>query len=77
VRTTLVAHITIDSKAWQRVCDRAAMQGRPLPVMLGDLLEIATAEQLPDVPKVDEGYEPPPLARLFLRRHDDLQTYRD
>ncbi len=77
MKTTLQALITIDPVAWKRVCSLAARQGRSLPVVLGDLLDAASTEPVAEMPKAGEAYQPPPLARLFLRRHTDIRPYQD
>ena len=77
MKTTLQASISIEAAAWNRVRSLAARKHRPLPDVIGDLLDEASAESEPDVPKVDEPYEAPPLLRLFLRRHPEVQPHED
>jgi hypothetical protein len=77
MKTELQAHISIDQRAWNRVRKLAASENRPLPVVIGDLLEKASAEPEADLPKIEEPYEPPPLVRLFLRRHPETQVPQD
>ncbi len=77
MKTTLQASITIEAAAWNRVRSLAARTQRPLPDVIGDLLDEASAEPEPDVPKVDEPYEAPPLLRLFLRRHPEVRPPED
>ncbi len=77
MKTTLHASISIEAAAWKRVRRLAARKQRPLPDVIGDLLEEASAEPELDVPKVDEPYEAPPLLRLFLRRHPEVRPPQD
>jgi len=77
MKTTLQASISIESAAWNRVRSLAARKQRPLPEVIGDLLDKASAEPELDVPKIDEPYEAPPLARLFLRRHPEVGPIED
>ena len=77
VKTTITAQISIDDVAWRRVRKLAAQQGRPLPEVLGRLLDQASAEPAPQRPKVEAPYEPPALLRLWLRRHPDTVVERD
>jgi len=77
MKTTLQASITIEAAAWNRVRSLAARKRRPLPDVIGDLLDEASAEPEPDVPKVDEPYEAPQLLRLFLRRHPEVRPPED
>jgi len=77
MKTTLQASISIESAAWNRVRRLAARKQRPLPDVIGDLLDEASAEPEPDLPKVDEPYEAPPLLRLFLRRHPEVRPPED
>ncbi len=77
MKTTLQASITIEAAAWNRVRSLAARKQRALPDVIGDLLDEASAEPEPDVPKVDEPYEAPPLLRLFLRRHPEVRPPED
>lgn len=75
-KTNITALISIDRIAWRRVQDLAARQGRPLPDVLGQLLDEASAEPSNLTPK-DDPYEPPSLLRLWLRRHPDTVVERD
>jgi hypothetical protein len=77
VKTTITAQISIDDVAWRRVRKLAAQQSRPLPEVLGQLLDQASAEPAPQRPKVEAPYEPPALLRLWLRRHPDTVVERD
>ncbi len=77
MKTTLLASISIEAAAWNRVRSLAAREQRPLPDVIGDLLDEASAEAELDVPKVDEPYEAPPLVRLFLRRHPEVRPPED
>lgn len=77
MKTTLQASISIEPTAWNRVRRLAALKHQPLPDVLGELLDTASAEPQPDVPKIDEPYEPPALLRLFLRRHPESQPPED
>jgi macrodomain Ter protein organizer (MatP/YcbG family) len=77
MKTTLQASISIEAAAWNRVRSLAARRHRSLPDVIGDLLDEASAESEPDVPKVDEQYEAPPLLRLFLRRHPEVRPHED
>ena len=77
MKTTLQASISIEAAAWNRVRRLAARKQRPLPDVIGDLLDEASAEPEVEVPKVDEPYEAPPLLRLFLRRHPEVRPLED
>lgn len=77
MKTTLQASISIEFVAWNRVRSMAARKNRPLPEVIGELLDEASAETEPDVPKIDEQYEAPPLLRLFLRRHPEVGPHED
>lgn len=77
MKTTLQASITIEAAAWNRVRSLAARKQRPLPDVIGDLLDEASAEPELDVPKIDEPYEAPPLLRLFLNRHPEARPFED
>jgi hypothetical protein len=77
MKTTLQASISIEAAAWNRVRSLAARKQRPLPEVIGDLLDEASAEREPEVPKIDEPYEAPPLTRLFLRRHPEVGPIED
>lgn len=77
VKTTLQASITIETAAWNRVRSLAARKHRPLPDVIGELLDEASAEPEPDAPKVDEPYQPPPLLRVFLHRHPEVRPSED
>lgn len=77
VKTTLTARITIDESAWRRVCSLAARQRRLLPVVIGELLDEASLEPVPDVPDASRAYTPHPLLRLWIRRHPDTMPDRD
>jgi len=77
VKTTLQASISIEAAAWNRVRTLASRKNRPLPDVIGELLDQASAEPELDVPKIDEPYEPPPLLRLFLRRHPEVRPPQD
>jgi hypothetical protein len=77
MKTTLQASISIEAAAWNRVRSLAARKQRPLPDVIGDLLDKASAEPELDVPKIDEAYEAPPLLRLFLRRHPEVRPFED
>jgi hypothetical protein len=77
MKTTLQATISIEQAAWNRVRGLAAKAGRPLPDLIGDLLDQATVEPIAQAPKIEEPYEPPPLVRLFLRRHPGTQHPED
>jgi hypothetical protein len=76
MKTELQASISIEASAWDRVRSLAARKGRPLPVVIGELLEQASAETEADARKA-EPYEAPPLVRLFLRRHPEAQPPED
>jgi hypothetical protein len=73
MKTTLQASISIEATAWNRVRSLAARKQRPLPEVIGELLDEASLEPEADVPKIDEPYEAPPLLRLFLRRHPEVR----
>jgi hypothetical protein len=77
MKTTLQASISIEAAAWNRVRSLAALKQRPLPDVIGELLDEASAEREPDVPKIDEVYEPPAFLRLFLRRHPEVRPPQD
>jgi len=77
VKTTLTARITIDESAWRRVCRLAARQRRPVPVVIGELLDEASLEPVPDVPEARGAYTPHPLLRLWIRQHPDTVLDRD
>jgi hypothetical protein len=77
MKTTLQASISIEAAAWDRVRSLAALRQRPLPDVIGELLDEASAEPEPDVPKIDEEYEPPAFLRLFLRRHPEVRPPQD
>jgi hypothetical protein len=77
VKTTITAQISIETAAWRRVIQFAAQQGRSLPEVLGELLDQASAESVPQSPKVKAPYEPPALVRLWLRKHPDTVIERD
>lgn len=77
MKTTLQASISIEPAAWNRVRTLAARKHQPLPDVIGELLDEASAEPELDVPKIDEPYEAPPLLRLFLRRHPETQPHED
>ena len=77
MKTTLQASISIEAAAWNRVRSLAARKQRPLPDVIGDLLDEASADPELDVPKVDEPYQAPPLLRLFLRRHPEVRPPQD
>jgi hypothetical protein len=77
VKTTLHASISIEAAAWNRVRTLASRKNRPLPDVIGELLDQASAEPELDVPKIDEPYEAPPLLRLFLRRHPEVRPPQD
>lgn len=77
MKTTLQASISIEPAAWKRVRMLAARKHQPLPDVIGELLDEASAEPELDVPKIDEPYEAPPLLRLFLRRHPETQPHED
>jgi hypothetical protein len=77
VKTTLQASISIEPAAWSRVRSLAARKQRPLPDVIGDLLDEASAEPELDVPMVEDPYEAPPLLRLFLRRHPEVRPPED
>ena len=76
MKATLTAHIKIDVSAWERVQDLALKDGRPLPEVLGDLLQRASEEPGSETPKA-EPYELPPLTRLWVQRHPDTIIERD
>jgi len=77
MKTTLQASISIEAAAWNRVRTLASRKNRPLPDVIGELLDQASAEPELDVPKIDEPYEAPPLLRLFLRRHPEVGPPQD
>lgn len=77
MKTTLTARITIDESAWARVRRLAARQRRALPVVIGDLLAEASVEPVRDAPEAIGAYKPPPLIRLWIRRHPDTVQERD
>jgi hypothetical protein len=77
MKTTIQASISIETAAWDRVRRMAALEHRGLPDVIGELLDKASAEREPDVPKIDEPYQAPPLARLFVRRHPEVQPQKD
>ncbi len=77
MKTTLQASISIEAAAWNRVRSLAARKQLPLPDVIGDLLDQASAEPELDLPKVDDPYEAPPLLRLFLRRHPEVRPPED
>jgi macrodomain Ter protein organizer (MatP/YcbG family) len=77
MKTTLQASISIETAAWNRVRMLAARKHQPLPDVIGELLDEASAEPEPDVPKIDDLYEPPALIRLFLRRHPESRPHQD
>ncbi len=77
MKTTLQASISIEAAAWNRVRTLASRKNRPLPDVIGELLDQASAEPELDVPKIDEPYEAPPLLRLFLRRHPEVRPPQD
>lgn len=77
MKTTLQASISIDPAAWNRVRGLAARKNRPLPDVIGELLDAASAEPEADVPKIDEQYQPPALVRLFLSRHPEVRPPED
>jgi len=76
-RTTIQANIEIDADAWRRVCELASRSHRPLPVVIGDILERASLESAPEVANADRRYTAPLLVRLFLRRHPDAEPAED
>ena len=77
MKTRLQASISIEPAAWNRIRNLATRKNRPLPDVIGELLDAASAEPEPDVPKIDEPYEAPPLTRLFLRRHPESRPRED
>jgi len=77
MKTTIQASISIEAAAWDRVRKMAALEHRGLPDVIGELLDQASAEHEPDVPKIDEPYQAPPLLRLFVRRHPEVQPQKD
>ena len=77
MKTTIQASISIETAAWDRVRKKAALEHRGLPDVIGEMLDHASAEPEPDVPKVDEPYQAPPLVRLFVRRHPEVQPQKD
>lgn len=77
MKTTIQASIRIEMAAWARVRKMAALEHRGLPEVIGELLDQASAVPEPDVPKIDEPYQAPPLVRLFVRRHPEVQPHKD
>lgn len=77
MKTTIQASISIETAAWDRVRKMASLEHRALPDVIGELLDQASAEPEPDVPKIDEPYLAPPLLRLFVRRHPEVQPHKD
>jgi hypothetical protein len=77
MKTTIQASISIETAAWDRVRKLAAIEHRGLPDVIGELLDQASAEPEPDVPKIDERYQAPPLLRLFVRRHPEVESPKD
>lgn len=77
MKTNIQATISIETSAWDRVRRLAALEHRGLPDVIGELLDQASAEPEPDVPKIDEHYQAPPLLRLFVRRHPEVQPQKD
>jgi len=77
MKTIIQASISIDTAAWARVRKMAALEHRGLPEVIGELLDQASAEPELDVPKIDEPYQAPPLLRLFVRRHPEVQPAKD
>jgi hypothetical protein len=77
VKTTIQASISIETAAWDRVRKIASLEHRALPDVIGELLDQASAEPEPDEPKIDEPYLAPPLLRLFVRRHPEVQPQKD
>lgn len=77
MKTTLQASISIEAAAWNRVRSLAVRQNRPLPEVIGELLDEASAEPEPDVPKIDEPYQAPALLRVFLHRHPEVRPPED
>jgi len=77
MKATLTAHINIDASAWKRIQAQASRERRPLPEVLGELLEIASEEPASAAPTPKLEYQPPPLTRLWLRRHPDTIIDRD
>ena len=77
MKTTLQASISIEPAAWNRVGMLAARKRQPLPDVIGELLNEASAEPELDVPKIDELYEAPPLLRLFLNRNPESRPHED
>ena len=76
MKTTLTAHFRIEESAWEEIQALALKLGRPLPDVLGELLEVASNRPLPGLTK-PEPYQPAPLARLWLQRHPDTILERD
>jgi hypothetical protein len=76
MKTTIQASISIETAAWDRVRKMAALEHRGLPDVIGELLDQASAEPEPDLPKI-EPYQAPPLLRLFVRRHPEDQPQKD
>jgi hypothetical protein len=77
MKTIIQASISIETAAWDRVRKMAALEHRGLPDVIGELLDQASAEPELDVPKIDEPYQAPPLLRLFVRRHPEVQPAKD
>lgn len=77
MKTIIQASISIEKAAWDRVRKMAALEHRGLPEVIGELLDQASAEPELDVPKIDEPYQAPPLLRLFVRRHPEVQPAKD
>jgi hypothetical protein len=77
LKTIIQASISIETAAWARVRKMAALEHRGLPEVIGELLDQASAEPELDVPKIDEPYQAPPLLRLFVRRHPEVQPQKD
>lgn len=77
MKTIIQASISIETAAWARVRKMAALEHRGLPEVIGELLDQASAEPELDVPKIDEPYQAPPLLRLFVRRHPEVQPAKD
>jgi len=48
-----------------------------VPVVIGELLDEASLEPVPDVPEASRAYTPHPLLRLWIRRHPDTVLDRD
>ena len=77
MKATLTSQITIDASAWDRIVAQASRESRPLPEVIGELLEYSSEESQSVAPKPEPDYQPPPLARLWLRRHPDTVIDRD